>query len=38
VDNAEDGHWIAAATYKIETPIVTVEAGTFSDSTGTIMT
>jgi predicted phosphodiesterase len=38
VDNAEDGHWIAAATYKIETPIVTVEAGTFVDETGLIKT
>lgn len=38
VDNAEDGHRIAAATYKIDTPIVMVEAETFVDETGTIMT
>lgn len=38
IDNDEDGHWLPIATYKIDTPIVTVEAGTFSDSTGTIMT
>ena len=37
-DNANDGHWLSIATYKIDTPIVTVEAGTFHDSTGTIMT
>ena len=38
VDNAEDGHRIAAATYKIDTPIVMVEAGTFVDETGLIQT
>lgn len=37
-DNANDGHWLPIATYKIDTPIVTVEAETFVDDTGKIIT
>ena len=36
-DFVED-KWLPIATYKIDTPLVTVEAGTFTDSTGTIVT
>ena len=36
VDNESDGHWLPIATYKIDTPLHTVEAGTFADSTGLI--
>lgn len=32
----EDGHWSALGTYKIDTPLQTVEAGTFVDDTGLI--
>ena len=36
IDNENDGHFLPIATYKIDTPIVTVEANTFTDSTGVI--
>ena len=36
IDNDKDGHIISIGTYKIDTKCVTVEAGTFTDSTGTI--
>ena len=38
IDNDNDGNIIPIGTYKIDTPLVTVEAGTFVDSTGTITT
>lgn len=38
VDNNEDGHILPIATYKIDTTLQTVEAGTFTDSTGIITT
>ena len=38
VDNDEDGHWIPIGTYKIDTTLQTVVAGTFVDSTGSIKT
>lgn len=38
VDNDADGHIIPIATYKIDTRLVHVPAGTFTDSTGTIIT
>lgn len=38
IDNDSDGHWLPIATYKIDTILQTVEANTFSDSTGTIVT
>ena len=38
VDNESDGHWLPIATYRIDTPLHTVEAGTFVDSTGLINT
>lgn len=38
IDNEADGHWLPIATYKIDTPLVTIEANTFTDSTGTITT
>lgn len=31
-----DGHWISLGTYRIDTPLQSVEAGTFEDSTGLI--
>ena len=33
-----DGHWIPLGTYRIDTPLQNVEAGTFEDSTGLITT
>ena len=36
VGGDEDGHWIPLGTYKIDTPLHTVEAGTFHDDTGLI--
>lgn len=36
VDNDSDGHIIPIATYKIDTTLHTVEAGTFVDETGLI--
>ena len=38
IDNDADGHIIPIATYKIDTTLVDVPAGTFTDSTGTITT
>lgn len=38
IDNDKDGNWIGIATYKIDTTLQTVEANTFTDSTGTIIT
>ena len=38
IDNDADGHIIPIATYKIDTPLVEIEAGTFTDSTGVIVT
>lgn len=38
IDNDSDGHVLPIATYKIDTTLQTIEAGTFTDSTGTIMT
>ena len=38
IDNDADGHIIPIATYKIDTPLVEIEAGTFMDSTGVIVT
>lgn len=36
IDNDADGHDIPLGTYKIDTKLVNIEAGTFTDSTGTI--
>lgn len=36
IDNDKDGHIIPIATYKIDTTLQTIEANTFTDSTGTI--
>jgi predicted phosphodiesterase len=36
IDNNADGHGIGIATYKIDTNMVEIPAGTFTDSTGTI--
>lgn len=38
VDNDADGHILPIATYKIDTTLQTIEANTFTDSTGTITT
>lgn len=38
IDNDKDGHGIGIATYKIDTTLQTIEANTFTDSTGTIKT
>ena len=38
IDNDADGHWLPIATYKIDTTLQTIEANTFTDSTGTIIT
>lgn len=38
IDNDNDGHIIPLGTYKIDTKLVEIEAGTFTDSTGTITT
>lgn len=38
IDNDKDGHTLAIATYKIDTTLVEIAAGTFTDSTGTITT
>lgn len=38
IDNDADGHIIPIATYKIDTTLQTIEANTFTDSTGTIKT
>ena len=38
IDNDADGHWLPIATYLIDTTLQTVEANTFTDSTGTIKT
>lgn len=38
IDNDADGHIIPIATYKIDTTLQTVEANTFVDTTGTIVT
>ena len=38
IDNKADGHILPIATYKIDTPLQTVAAGTFTDATGTIKT
>jgi predicted phosphodiesterase len=38
IDNDKDGHGIGIATYKIDTALAEIPAGTFTDSTGTILT
>ena len=38
IDNDADGHGIGIATYKVDTALVEIPAGTFTDSTGTITT
>lgn len=38
IDNDQDGNWIGIATYKIDTTLQTIEANTFTDNTGTIIT
>ena len=38
IDNDQDGNIIPIATYKIDTKLVDIPAGTFTDSTGTITT
>lgn len=38
IDNDADGHIIPIGTYKIDTKLVEIEPGTFTDSTGTITT
>lgn len=38
IDNDADGHGIGVATYKVNTTLVEIPAGTFTDSTGTITT
>ena len=38
IDNDADGHIIPIGTYKIDTPLVEIGAGTFTDSTGIITT
>ena len=38
VDNDQNGNWLGIATYKIDTTLVEVEAGTFEDGTGIINT
>lgn len=38
IDNDADGHILPIATYKIDTTLQTIEAGTFTDTTGTITT
>ena len=38
IDNEKDGHIIPLGTYKIDTTLQTIEANTFTDSTGTIRT
>lgn len=38
IDNDNDGHIIPLGTYKIDTKLVEIEEGTFTDSTGTITT
>ena len=38
IDNDADGHCIPIATYKIDTTLQTIEANTFTDSTGIMMT
>ena len=38
IDNDADGHWLPIATYKIDTTLQTIPAGTFTDPTGVIQT
>lgn len=38
IDNGNDGTWLPIATYKIDTPITEVSAGTFTDPSGIITT
>lgn len=38
IDNDEDGHILPISTYKIDTTLQTIEANSFTDSTGTITT
>ncbi len=38
IDNDTDGHWLPIATYKIDTTLQTIEANTFTDDTGIIVT
>lgn len=38
IDNANDGNVLPIATYKIDTTLVNIAAGTFTDTTGTITT
>ena len=38
IDNDNDGNILPIATYKIDTQLVTIDEGTFVDSTGTITT
>lgn len=37
-DVTADGHWLGIATYKVDTTLVEVPAGTFTDETGLIST
>lgn len=37
IDNETNGNWKPIATYKIDTTLVNVPAGTYTDSTGTII-
>lgn len=37
IDNDADGHGIGIATYKVDTTLVEIPDGTFTDSTGTIV-
>ena len=38
IDNGSDGTWLPIATYRIDTPIAAVAAGTFTDPSGIIST
>jgi len=38
IDNDADGYWLPIATYKIDTTLQAIEAGTFLDDTGIIQT
>ena len=36
IDNANDGHWLPVATYRIDTTLQNIESDTFTDTTGKI--
>lgn len=38
IDNQSNGNWIPIGTFKLDTTLQTVEAGTFTDGTGTVET